>query len=65
MTFHRVKRVYAVSIETFFINTFVTIEIYLGGFNLVIFMSFNEKKFKHLDKKLNQCLFLFNSHLKK
>ena len=43
--------------DLFFKNKFVTVEIYLGGSNLVIFVSFNEKKLTRLDKKLKHSFY--------
>ena len=65
MTLQRVKSVCTLSIESFSKNKLVTVEIYLGSFNLVIFVSFNEKKLTRFDKKLKQLLFLFNTQSKK
>ena len=47
------------SIGTFSKNKFVTVEIYLGSFNLVIFVSFNEKKLTRFDKKLKHSFYFF------
>ena len=65
MTLQRVKSVCTLSIESFSKNKFVTVEIYLGSYNLVIFVSLNEKKETCFDKKLKQLLFLFNTQSKK
>ena len=65
MTLQRVKSVCTLSIESFSKNKFVTVEIYLGSYNLVIFVSLNEKKVTCFDKKLKQLLFLFNTQSKK
>ena len=57
MTLQRVKSFCALSVETYFKNKFDTVEIYLGGSNLVIFVSFNEKKLTRLDKKLKHSFY--------
>ena len=57
MTLQRVKSFCALSVETYFKNKFVTVEIYLGGSNLVIFVSFNEMKLTRLDKKLKHSFY--------
>ena len=55
MTLQKVKRVCALSIK----NKFATFEICVGGFNLVIFVSFNKKKLTRLDKNLKNRLYFF------
>ena len=57
MTLQRVKSFCALSVETYFKNKFDTVEIYLGGSNLVIFVSFNEKKLTRLDKTLKHSFY--------
>ena len=48
--------------DSFLKNNFFTIEICVGGFNLVIFMSFNKKKLTRLDKKLKYRFCIFLTH---
>ena len=55
--FAGVKSFCALSVETYFKNKFVTVEIYLGGSNLVKFVSFNEKQLTRLDKKLKHSFY--------
>ena len=50
--------------ETFFKIIYVTVEICLGGFNLLIFVRFNKNKLPRIHKELKQAL-SFNTHLEK